>query len=172
MSNNVFNCNLTSYMNNAIFKVSMNMKEGAQMRISTRFSDAIHILAYLDIFHDQKLSSENISASVMTSPVVIRRIMGKLQKAGLITTTYGFPNPHLARKPEDITLLDVFNATEKNKELFSVDPHTNPKCPVGGHIQDVLTNYYHEAQNAALGRLDRITIADVIDDILVANKEE
>lgn len=144
------------------------------MKISTRFSDAIHILAYLNIYQDTKLSSENIAASVMTSPVVVRRIMGALQKAQLITTTHGSPNPHLAKEPHEISLLDVYYAVEGDKQLFSVDPKTNPECVVGGNIQKVLSNYYQEAQNAAMGRLARITLEDVISDILVEHtkKEE
>lgn len=142
------------------------------MKISTRFSDAIHILAYLNIYHDTKLSSENIAASVMTSPVVVRRIMAALQKAGIITTTQGSPNPRLAKKPSEISLLDVYYAVEGDKQLFTVDPKTNPQCIVGGHIQQVLGNYYDEVQNTAMGRLARITLDDVISDILVANEKE
>lgn len=144
------------------------------MKISTRFSDAIHILAYINIYQNTKLSSENIAASVMTSPVVVRRIMGALQKASLITTTHGSPNPRLAKDPGQISLLDVYYAVEGHKQLFNVDPKTNPQCIVGGNIQKVLGTYYQETQNAAMGRLARITIDDVISDILVeqAKKEE
>lgn len=137
------------------------------MKISTRFSDAIHILAYLNIYQDTKLSSENIAASVMTSPVVVRRIMGALQKAKLISTIHGTPNPQLAKAPAEITLLNVFYAVEGDKQLFNIDMKTNPDCIVGGNIQKVLGHYYTETQNAALGRLARITLADVINDLLV-----
>lgn len=144
------------------------------MKISTRFSDSIHILAYMYIYHDTKLSSQNIAGSVMTSPVVVRRIMAALQKAGLIVTTHGSPNPHLAKSPADISLLDVYYAVEGHQQLFTVDPKTNPQCIVGGNIQKVLGRYYGEVQNAAMGRLARITLDDVISDILVEHtkKEE
>lgn len=144
------------------------------MKISTRFSDAIHILAFLNIYHDTKLSSQNIANSVMTSPVVVRRIMASLQKAGLIITTHGSPNPHLAKSPDDINLLDIYYAVEGHQQLFTVDPKTNPQCIVGGNIQTVLSRYYDEVQNAAMGRLARITLGDVINDILVqqAQKED
>ncbi|WP_295746425.1 Rrf2 family transcriptional regulator [uncultured Limosilactobacillus sp.] len=142
------------------------------MKISTRYSDAIHILAYLNIYHQTKLSSENIAASVMTSPVVVRRIMAALQKAGIITTVQGSPKPGLAKDPDEINLLDVYYAVEGDRQLFAVDEKTNPQCIVGGNIQKVLGNYYQEVQNAALGRLARITLGDVIDDILVAQKKK
>lgn len=142
------------------------------MKISTRFSDAIHILAYLEIYHDTKLSSQNIANSVMTSPVVVRRIMAALQKAGLIVTTHGSPNPHLAKSPLEITLLEVYYAVEGHQPLFTVDPKTNPKCIVGGNIQTVLESNYKEVQNAAMGRLARITLDDIINDILVAQTQK
>lgn len=142
------------------------------MKVSTRFSDAIHILAYLNIYQDTKLSSENIAASVMTSPVVVRRIMGALQKAGLIQTTHGSPNPHLAKQPSAISLLDIYYAVEGDRQLFSVDPTTNPECIVGGNIQKVVEQTYQEVQNAAFGRLSRITLEDIINDILVAHTRE
>lgn len=142
------------------------------MKISTRYSDAIHILAYLYVYRDSKLSSDNIAASVMTSPVVVRRILGKLQKAGLVTTQQGAPTPHLAKSPDDINLLDVYFAVEGDKQLFTVDPKTNPQCIVGGQIQNVLGHYYDEVQNAALGRLSRITLGDVINDILIGHAKK
>lgn len=142
------------------------------MKISTRYSDAIHILAYLNIYRKTKLSSENIAASVMTSPVVVRRIMAALQKAGIITTVHGSPNPRLTKSPAEINLLDIYYAVEGDKQLFAVDEKTNPQCIVGGNIQKVLGNYYREVQNAAMGRLSRITLEDVINDILVAQKKK
>lgn len=140
------------------------------MAISTRFSDAIHIMAYIDIYQKTKLSSENIAKSVMTSPVVVRRIMSALQKADLIQTTHGSPNPTLAREASDISLLDIYLAVEKDKPLFTVDPKTNPQCIVGSQIQQVLTRNYHEVQAAALGRLARITLQDIIDEIIINYK--
>ena len=148
------------------------IKRRLKLKISTRLSDAIHILAFLNIYQDTKLSSENIAASVMTSPVVVRRIMGALQKASLISTTHGSPNPHLAKDPREISLLDVYYAVEGHKQLFSVDPKTNPQCIVGGNIQKVLGRYYQETQNAAMGRLARITQDDVINDILVEQSKK
>lgn len=142
------------------------------MKVTTRFSDAIHILAYLDIYAGTKLSSENIAVSVMTSPVVVRRIMSALEKNQLIVTTHGAPNPHLAKAPEKISLLDIYYAIEGDKQLFDVDQNTNPDCIVGGNIQHTLQHYYAEAQNAALGRLARISLADIINDIIVAHAKD
>lgn len=61
------------------------------MTISSRFSVAIHILSLLEINKDGISTSEYISGSVNTNPVVIRRIMGMLNKAGLVEVRTGLP---------------------------------------------------------------------------------
>jgi len=108
-----------------------------------------------------------IASSIETSPVVVRRLMGKLRQAGLITTTAGTAQPVLAKPLTEISLLSVFYAVEGDKALFSVDTKTNPDCIVGGNIQTVLTQYYQEAQTAAEARLAKTSLQDIVDNILV-----
>jgi len=143
------------------------------MRVSTRFSDSIHLLAFLNIYADQHLTSDLIASSIETSPVVVRRLMGKLRQAGLITTTPGSAQPALAKPLAQISLLQIFYAVEGDKPLFAVDPKTNPECIVGGNIQTVLQQYYQDAQTAAEARLARTSMQDIVDNILVeqAKKE-
>lgn len=93
------------------------------MKYSIQFSDAIHILAYIEIFKNTNLlSSEIIAGSVKTNPANIRKIMSNLKKSNLITTQTGKANPILARPPEEISLLDVYKSIEGNTNLIHVDP--------------------------------------------------
>lgn len=143
------------------------------MKISTRFSDAIHLLAFVHIYAGKiPLSSDNIAGSIETSPVMVRRLMGDLRKAGLIETTHGTPDPKLAKSADKISLLDVYLAVEKDKPLFEIDHKTNPQCIVGGNIQSTLSQYYGEAEVAAKAKLNNIKLSDVIDTILVKQKEK
>lgn len=137
------------------------------MRVSTRFSDSIHLLAYLQIYADTRLTSDAIAGSIETSPVVVRRLMSKLRQAGLITTTPGTAQPVLAKPLSQISLLSIFYAVEGDKPLFAVDPKTNPACVVGGNIQNVLRQYYQDAQTAAEARLAKTSMQDIVDNILV-----
>ncbi|MBU5276764.1 Rrf2 family transcriptional regulator [Lactiplantibacillus argentoratensis] len=137
------------------------------MRVSTRFSDSIHLLAYIKIYADTKLTSDAIARSIDTSPVVVRRLMSKLRQAGLITTTPGTAQPALAKPLSQISLLSVFYAIEGDKPLLAVDHKTNPDCIVGGNIQTVLKQYYQDAQTAAEARLAKTSLQDVVDNILV-----
>ena len=56
------------------------------LKISSRFTVAVHILALIKIEKNYALTSNQIAESVNTNPVVIRRLMGKLKKVGFIET--------------------------------------------------------------------------------------
>ena len=143
------------------------------MKVSTRFSDSIHILSFIKIYEGKiPLSSENIASSIETSPVIVRKLMSELRKAGLIETTHGSPNPKLAKEPANISLLDVYYAVEGDKKLFEIDKKTNPECIVGGNIQDTLKKYYNEAEIAAKAKLENTKLSDVINTILIKQKEK
>lgn len=143
------------------------------MKISTRFSDSIHILAFIDIYHGTiPLTSNNIAKSIETSPVVVRRLMSTLNKAGLINTTHGAADPLLAKKPAEISLYDIFLAIEGDTHLFSIDERTNPHCIVGGNIQETLSEYYQQAENAAKAKLATTTLQDVIGTIQIKHAKK
>lgn len=143
------------------------------MRISTRFSDSIHILAFIETYKGKiPLTSENIASSIETSPVVVRRLMSKLRSAGLIQTVHGSADPKLIRGPKDISLYDVFLAVEDERHLFTIDPKTNPECIVGGNIQDTLRGFYAQAETAAKAKLAATSLQDVLDTILVKQSEK
>lgn len=143
------------------------------MRISTRFSDSIHILAFIETYKGKlPLSSENIAKSIETSPVVVRRLMGKLRSAGLIKTVHGSADPKLIQAPKDISLYEVFLAVEEDQHIFTIDHKTNPECIVGGNIQSALSEFYQQAETAAKAKLASITLQDVLNSILVKQSEK
>ena len=129
------------------------------MKYSLQFSDAIHILTYIEIYKNTDLlSSEMIAKSVETNPANIRKIMSQLKKAGLIITQVGKPNPTLAKSPEAITLLDVYKSIEGNTNLIQIDPKTDPNCIVGANIQAVLNEKYDALQKKVEEEMKEITL--------------
>lgn len=143
------------------------------MKVSTRFSDSIHLLVFVHIFQGQlPLTSENIAASIETSPVMVRRLMVDLRKGGLLETRHGAADPRISRPLEQISLLDVYLTIEKDKPLFEINHKTNLACPVGGNIQPTLAEFYGQAETAAKAKLNEITLADVVNTILVKQKEK
>ena len=59
------------------------------MKHSYKLSDAIHILTYVDIYKNDDLSSARIAASIEANASVVRNLMSKLKKAGLLNNQPG-----------------------------------------------------------------------------------
>ncbi|UFJ41041.1 Rrf2 family transcriptional regulator [Brevibacillus humidisoli] len=136
------------------------------MTISSRFSVAVHILSLLHFCKDERPTSEFIAGSVNTNPVVVRRIMGMLSKAGLIKTSQGVPGATLACPIGDITMLDVYRAVQADQdELFAMHDHPNPSCPVGRTIQKSLDVVFSHAQQAMENELANVTIEQFCSDM-------
>ncbi|EFT1815044.1 Rrf2 family transcriptional regulator [Listeria monocytogenes] len=149
------------------------MKGLKKMKYSIQFSDAIHILAYIEIFKNTNLlSSEIIAGSVKTNPANIRKIMSNLKKSNLITTQTGKANPILARPPEEISLLDVYKSIEGNTNLIHVDPKTNPDCIIGANIQQVLASKYDLLQQKIEFEMEKIKLDRIVRDISVLESKD
>ena len=136
------------------------------MRYSYKLSDAVHILAYLEIFADEDHSSVAISKSINSNPSLVRSLMSNLRKANLIETKQGLADTKLTRDPADISLYDVFQAIEMNHDLLHVDPKTSMNCQVGSRIQGVLDQQYRAVEEAAFEKMKSISLKEIIDGIV------
>ncbi|KAB2332078.1 Rrf2 family transcriptional regulator [Cytobacillus depressus] len=134
------------------------------MKISSRFTVAVHILSLVFIERSTLCTSEWIAGSVNTNPVVIRRVMGKLKQAGLIQVRRGTGGAELQKPLQEITLLDVYRAVEvvEEGELFQFHDSPNPSCPVGANIQSVLELILMKAQEAMELVLKEVTMDDIV----------
>ncbi|THF84134.1 Rrf2 family transcriptional regulator [Cohnella fermenti] len=136
------------------------------MAISSRFSVAAHILTLIHQKEGDRLTSEFIASSVNTNPVVIRRILGMLSKAGLVRTSAGVAGARLARPLGEITMLDVYRAVQsEQEELFAMHEHPNPACPVGRNIQASLDHVFLDAQRAMEAQLASVTMEQLSLDV-------
>lgn len=145
----------------------MKIKGVKAMQISSRFTIAVHIFACIDTFQDkEKITSNFLASSVNVNPVIIRNILSQLKAAHLVKVQRGSGGASLAKKPEDITFLDIYNAVEciDNGELFHFHENPSQQCPVGRNIHHVLDDKLKQVQNALENELQKITLADVIKD--------
>jgi DNA-binding IscR family transcriptional regulator len=133
---------------------------------SSRLAVAIHVLTLLALGREQPVTSEYIAGSVNTNPVVIRRILGALRGARLVTSQGGNGGGwRLARGPEAITLRDVYCAVE-NDALFPLHPRPpNPNCPVGRHIQAALAGHFSAATGVLKEELARTTVGGMLREV-------
>ena len=141
------------------------------MQISSRFTIAIHILICVELYgNDAPATSESLAGSIGAHPVVIRRILGQLRRAGLITVARGREGgAHIARPLADITLADVFRAVESiaDDTLFSFHENPNPACPVGRNIHTILDGHLAAIQRAMEREMEKTTLADVMSEARV-----
>ncbi len=123
---------------------------------------AAHALALL-AYEGKGLTSEYIAGSVMTNPVVVRRILTMLARAGLVITHEGAGGGvQLAKPAKAIDLRAVYLAVESDT-LFGLHPQEpNKACPVGRTIQSALEPTLDAAEESLLDSLGKTTVADLV----------
>lgn len=133
------------------------------MSSNSRFTIAVHLLTMMAWSDGDSVKSEQIAHSVNTHPVVIRRLLCELAASNLIVSQAGSAGgSRLARKPEQITLLDVYRTVE-SAAVFSLHRHRpNPRCPIGANIATVLADVREDIDLAIEQVLAGITVEDIM----------
>ena len=136
------------------------------MPVSTQFSIAVHLMAGLGYGVAHDMTSTQLAQSVNTSPSFIRRVLAKLSKADLVSTTMGKTgSTSLARKPNEISLLDIYKAVEAPKAFAIHDYPEQKMCAVSCTIKLSLEKVLNKTQSSMEKSLGEITLADVIADL-------
>lgn len=138
------------------------------MQITSRFTIAIHALAYLDLFQDETRVTSNVLAkSIQVNPVIIRTVLSKLKDAGIIDARQGSGGSRLAKDPSEITFYDIYKAVDTVDEtgLFHFHENPHPACIVGGNIHAALDGKLKRVQDVMEAELKKITMADVMEDL-------
>lgn len=136
------------------------------MTKSCRFAVAVHVASVLGLNPGAPCTSEWIAGSVNTNPVVIRRILSALGKAGLVRAIRGSNGGALlARRPADISLLDIARAVEEDERPALHHQPPNPQCPVGRSIQPVLLGIIERTEAAREAELSATRLSDVLEGI-------
>ena len=131
---------------------------------STKFAVSIHIISMIAISEGTPITSDYIAGSVNTNPSLVRRLMGNLKAANLITTKTKVGATGLAKPCSEISLLEIFRAVEQQQTLFAIHEDTNQKCPVGRKIGSVLSHVNQRTQDKMEAELASIYLSDLLDD--------
>jgi len=127
---------------------------------NTRFAAALHVLTLLAL-NKAALTSDFIAGSICTNAVVVRRLLGRLREAGLVSAVQGAGGGFtLAVDPREVTLRMVYEALDE-QEMIAIHSDTNPRCPVGRNIGDVLHDVTSRAEKAMLDSLSSTTVAQL-----------
>lgn len=127
--------------------------------MNSQFTIALHIVGFLAARDGEPLTSERLARTYGTSAVVLRRVLAKLQKAGLVETQRGVGGGAvLARRPTKINLREVFEAVSAHTELIQRHPGEG-EGGVAPVLADYINELYAEAEQALLAKLERVTVA-------------
>ena len=124
------------------------------------------MLAGLGYLPEGETTSTQLASSVNTSPSFVRRILSKLSKAGLVSTTMGKTgSTSLGKDPRDITLLEIYRAVEAPKAFAIHDYPAKAACPVSCGIKSAMEKVLGQTQRSMEESLGQITLAEVIADV-------
>ncbi|NNN05298.1 MAG: Rrf2 family transcriptional regulator [Elusimicrobia bacterium] len=132
------------------------------MAANSRFAVAVHALAVIAWHEDARHSSREIASSVATNPVVIRRLLAQLSRAGIVESAHGAKGGfRLARPAGKIRLYDVYAAVEEGG-FFALPEKGNDQCPVSCRMKAILDGVFKRVESKVVPELKRATLADVV----------
>jgi Rrf2 family protein len=106
-------------------------------------------------------TSTDIADHAGTNPVVVRRVLGRLREAGLLSSEKGHAGGWcLARLPEEITLADVYLALDER--MIATD-HSNdaPTCSVEHALHNRVTTVLEEVEQTLVQKLRETSISAI-----------
>jgi Rrf2 family protein len=129
---------------------------------NTQFALAVHMLTLLTADPQTMQSSELLASSAGSNPVHVRRVLGRLRRAGLVRSR---PGPHGGWLPTetvaDTTLADVWRAVNGDDPVLGLHS-ASPDCSVGQRIQAALASIDRRAAAALVAELEHTTIDDLV----------
>lgn len=131
------------------------------MKRNSRLSLALHTLSHMAGDPTRMRTSADIAEHAGTNPVVVRRVLGRLRVAGLLTSEKGHAGGwKLARSPETITLADVYLALDERLIASDADDHTSD-CAVEHALYLRISTVMQDIEQSLIARLGETTISEV-----------
>ena len=133
--------------------------------MNTRFAVATYALTFMSLAQ-RLVTSDELAKSIATHPALVRRMLSLLRAAGLVETQLGpGGGARLARPPEQISLLEVYDAIGIGDDLFSVGRICpNPECKMSASIESTLQSVLARPQAALRASLDRVSIRSLLNE--------
>lgn len=127
------------------------------MKRNSKLSVALHVLGHMAVKPDEPYTSEEMAGFAATNPVVIRRTLGELKAAGLVSSVRGKSGGWtLSKPPQSISIADVYRALDErlyvgNKGGDENPPHCAIEIGLAGAIQTGLQRAEDAFQRSIAG---------------------
>jgi Rrf2 family protein len=133
-------------------------------RINNQFSVGVHIMTALGDRQREELTSAVVTASVGAHAALVRRVLSKLVKAGLVRASRG-RNGHssLAKPANRISLLDIYKALDP-PPVFSIHNYPEEKgCRASCTHKEALQSVLNDTQRDFESSLKKRMLSEMIE---------
>ncbi|MEM8577263.1 MAG: Rrf2 family transcriptional regulator [Pseudomonadota bacterium] len=132
------------------------------MKRNSRLSLALHTLSHMAQEPGRLRTSAAIAAHAGTNPVVVRRVLGTLRKAGLLRSQGGAAGGwSLARPAHQITLADVYLALDERLVAGPPPGEEAADCAFESGLQAHVAHILAEVEDSLVTRLRETSIDDI-----------
>lgn len=132
------------------------------MKKNSKTSVALHAIIHL-IKSTEPVTSEKLGECLHTNPVVIRRVLGELKKAGIVASEKGHGGGWVViKKPGDITFYDIFESLNDSLLPPPIALDNDEGCLIMRTIANTMEEFLTEADALLATKLKEISIDDVV----------
>ncbi|MEP6937163.1 MAG: Rrf2 family transcriptional regulator [Chthoniobacterales bacterium] len=130
--------------------------------VNQQFTFAVHIMAAL-AFSGGIIDSQTLAQSVNTNPVVVRRLLLALRRAGLVETFSGkYGGARLRKLAGAISLRDIYDAVEPRPVIAVSQRKAWRHCPVSCRMHAIMTSVAESAEDAMRAHLADVTLKKLV----------
>lgn len=134
------------------------------MKRDSRLSSVLHALLHM-AEHDGPMTSESLARCLCTNPVVVRRTMGYLRDAGIVTSGRGHAGGwRIDVDLSSITLRRLHEALGESSMFAIGNRNESSRCLVEQSVNAALEDTFAAAEALLLQRFSEITLADLAAD--------
>lgn len=134
------------------------------MKRDSRLSSVLHALLHM-AEQDGPMTSEALGLCLGTNPVVVRRTMGLLRKAGLVTAERGHSGGwRISADLETVSLRRLHEALGEPAIFAIGNRNETPECLVEQSVNAALKGAFAEAEALLMARFAEVTLADLARD--------
>ncbi|WP_278492140.1 Rrf2 family transcriptional regulator [Acinetobacter gyllenbergii] len=131
------------------------------MRTDSKLSRMLHVLLHM-ARQNKTFTSDEIAQMLSTNPVVVRRTMSGLKKAGFVHSEKGAGGGwQLTGDLEKITLWDIYQAVGEPTIFAIGNERENPECLVERVVNAALNHAIQDAQKMLTQQLKATTLASL-----------
>ena len=132
----------------------------SERMLGKRLSVALHALGHVAAREGSPVTSEALAECVSTNPVVVRRTLGILRRAGLVDSARGPQGGWTLARPADaITLADIHDALAAEAEREAAPAHA---CGIASTLDVKLDAALARAEDGLRAELDRTRLSDLV----------